>query len=385
MSRLAVVVVGYNRVSGMKRLLSSLECAYYGTDKVDLIISIDNSGLAEPIEAAQQFVWTHGEKLVRSFPQRQGLRKHILSCGEYLQQYDAIAVLEDDIVVSPAYYEYMKQTVEYYKDNSDIAGISLYTHKTNVNVNAPFDAQSGTYDVYYQQFAQSWGQIWMKNQWADFVKWYESHSCDSVAADNVPQYVSNWPETSWLKYHIKYCIDNNKYFVYPYNSLSTCFCDVGEHCKEANTAYQVPMLVQVGKCYALSDDIDKLVVYDAFFERVGLEKRLEFETDELCVDIYGHRTNTQGKRYLLTTKAMPFELVKGYSLEMRPHELNIIMGVEGDDVFLYDTTKQCPKKQNDISAYKHIMYYYKLSVSWKKIKGYCLERAKKKVSEKIKR
>ena len=44
------------------------------------------------------------------------------------------AVLEDDIVVSPGYYQYMKQAVEYYKDNADIAGISLYSHKMNVNI-----------------------------------------------------------------------------------------------------------------------------------------------------------------------------------------------------------------------------------------------------------
>ena len=112
MSNYALVVIGYNRIPGMLRLLESIEHAEYGNDQVTLIVSLDNCGDSGPEEAAKSFRWTHGEKIVRTFPERQGLRNHILSCGDFLKEYDAIAVLEDDLLVSPAYYQYMKQAVE---------------------------------------------------------------------------------------------------------------------------------------------------------------------------------------------------------------------------------------------------------------------------------
>ena len=43
MSKIAIVVIGYNRINSIKRLLLSLENAYYDNDNIDLIISIDKS------------------------------------------------------------------------------------------------------------------------------------------------------------------------------------------------------------------------------------------------------------------------------------------------------------------------------------------------------
>ena len=85
MSKLAAVVVGYNRILGMMRLLESLEKADYGDDELTLIISLDNCGSSKPEEAVKAFSWSHGKKIVRTFPKRQGLRKHILSCCKELR------------------------------------------------------------------------------------------------------------------------------------------------------------------------------------------------------------------------------------------------------------------------------------------------------------
>lgn len=383
MESIAIVVVGYNRISGMLRLLDSLNNAFYQEDSVDLIISLDHSGVAEIVDEAEKYNWNHGKKRVRTFDERQGLRKHILKCGDYLEEYDAIAVFEDDIVVSPAFYEYAKQAVEFYKNNDDVAGISLYTHKINVNTNAPFTAEKTSYDVYFQQFAQSWGQIWMKRQWMDFKKWYMENGEKPIAADDVPTYVSNWPETSWLKYHIKYCIETNKYFVYPYHSLTTCFSDVGEHCKTENNIFQVPMMRSLGMKYRFGVEKKELAVYDAFFEREDLENYLEIPKGMLCTNIYGHKSVNSSQRYLLTRKEEPYGIVKSFGLTMRPHECNIICGIAGDDIFLYDITM--PRKNNlrrNDNAYRFISYYYNISSSWRLLFGYIIEKIKRKFQRK---
>lgn len=377
MSNYALVVIGYNRIPGMLRLLDSLEYAAYGNDQVTLIISLDNCGNSGPEEAAKAFQWSHGEKIVRTFPERQGLRKHILSCGDYLKEYDAIAVLEDDLVVSPAFYDYMKQAVMCYKDHPEVAGISLYSHKVNVNRDLPFVPQPDAYDNFFMQFAQSWGQVWMKEQWFAFKEWYEKHVDEPVEANNVPEFVSGWPKTSWLKYHIKYCIAENKYFVYPYHSFTTCYSDAGEHCKEANTIYQVPMMRKTGLKYRFCEQVEDGVCYDAFFERQGLAACLELQESELCVDFYGTKGNREKRRYWLTRETLPYEMIARYDFCMRPQECNVIENVVGDCVYLYDTEKTASiHKKSKRENFRTITYYYNITARWREVLDYFIVRMK---------
>ena len=157
MSNIAIILVGYNRLASMKRLYTSLLNAEYAKDEVDLIISLDRSENEDVFEWANQAKWENGKKIVYRCPQRMGLRKHILHCGEYLKIYDAVIVLEDDICVSPGFYLYAKAAVEHYENNMQIAGISLYNHEINVNSNLRFIPEISYYDNYFIQFDQSWG------------------------------------------------------------------------------------------------------------------------------------------------------------------------------------------------------------------------------------
>lgn len=373
--KFAALAIGYNRIPGMLRALKSLEDAYYAEDTMDLIISVDNCGYDAVAEAARAFHWSHGEKIVRTFSERQGLRKHILSCGDFLEEYDALVVLEDDIVVSPAYYEYMKQAVAFYKDNSDIAGIALFSRDLSGCLK-PFTPEASAYDVYYMQYPQSWGQIWMKNQWFAFREWYEEHKDDDLDSVYYPKSMSDYPATSWAKYHGKYCVDCDKYFVYPYHALSTCYADVGAHTQEMDLFAQVPMLYQLGKQYRLCDDKEKMTVYDVFFERMGMERYLDLPEGSLWMDLYGARTRYEGKRYLLSTKSLPYHLMKSFGLLLRPHECNIKMGIEGSAIHLYDLEQPTEKPAAGINIYNFIEYYYKLRLTKRQLMAYFRNRIK---------
>lgn len=362
MSQFGIVVIGYNRLDSISRLLNSLNHVDYDGDSVDLIISLDKSGI-EAIEIyTKNFLWKFGNKEVKTYPERLGLRKHILTCGDITQYYDAIAVLEDDLIVSPSFYHYMKATVNYYKDNPQIAGISLYNHLFNVNVMMPFRASASGHDVYFMQYAQSWGQIWIKEQWAEFKKWYE-YNTDFFSRESsttkLPSFLFEWPESSWLKYHIAYCVETNKYFVYPYQALTTCFADIGENCRIKNTQYHVPMLEKPKKDYALAMfSLDEAVCYDAFFERQGLGQVLGISEADLTVDFYGSKTSYN--RYILTMEHLDYAVLRSFSLELRPQESNVVFGIEGDDICLYDTTQ---KVTNPLGPLRHdevLPYYYTL-------------------------
>lgn len=362
MKKYAIVAIGYNRPQSLKRLLYSLENAYYGTDKVPLIISIDNSGNDAVQKCAEAFHWSHGPKNVVTYPERQGLRKHILHCGDFLYENDAIAVFEDDVVAASGYYNYMKTAVEKYWDDKRIAGISFYNHLWNVHVDMPFEPAPSPYDTYFMQFAQSWGQVWLKNQWFDFKKWYEKNDTEFGLIKDVPTSVCNWPKSSWLKYHIRYCIEKNMYFVYPYIALSTCFSDAGEHWKVPDTHLQVPMLSGKKDEYRFPDFQDSdCVVYDAFFERRWLFGKLNgIDLSDASFNLYGYKESTEGKKYVISMKTLPYYAIASFGLSYRPHEQNVILSAQGNAIFLYDTYKSSQVQKSSIEDVDEFKYRFRI-------------------------
>ena len=84
-------------------------------------------------------------------------------------------ILEDDLYVSPDYYNYAMKALEKYGDHPKIAGISLNTKRELLESPYPFFPRHTGYDVYFQQFASSWGQVWNRRMWTDFKEWYDQH------------------------------------------------------------------------------------------------------------------------------------------------------------------------------------------------------------------
>lgn len=333
MKKLALVAVGYNRVKSMQRLLESLERAGYAGDTIELYISLDKAKTNDVVDLANTFKWTHGEKHVLTYPERLGLRNHILKCGDLLENYDAIAIFEDDIVASDGFYNYMKQSVDFYYEDNNIAGISLYSNTWNEFACAPFIPDHSEYDTYYFQFAESRGQIWLKNQWKSFKDWYLEHQDEALKSENIPSSMCQWPSSSWKKYHVKYCVDNNKYFVYPYISLATCYSDIGTHNRRTDTFIQVALHHGSKKNYIFPKNEDtSAVFYDVFYERKKISGY-----DECCVDLYGIKKWYEGKRFLISSEHLPYRILKKFGAQLKPQEANIQCNVEGVSFYLYDT------------------------------------------------
>jgi hypothetical protein len=334
MKEIAIVCIAYNREKSLARLLNSISKAYV-EDETTLIISIDKSNNPLVKTVADEFQWSHGEKRIIAHPDNLGLRKHILGCGQLLDEFDAIIMLEDDLVVSPNFYSYSKSAVSKYCSDDRIAGISLYSFHVNQLTTTPFFPEVTEKTNYFMTYGPSWGQVWMKKQWKVFYDWYKKNDAEFSDAPHLPTFICHWGAKSWLKYHIKYAIENNKYFVYPYVAYSTTCGDAGEH-TVVNSSY-CQVCLQNGKKlkYDFADFNDDAVKYDAFFERVGLLPELK---GDVCIDILGNKMNLEKKRYWLTTKSESYKILKQYKLTFKPIEANIVDNNYGDDIFLYDTS-----------------------------------------------
>lgn len=339
---ITIIVVAYNREDALKRCLRAISQASY-SKKVHLIISIDrcdsNIGIQE---LADDFAWEHGPKKVIYQSQHLGLREHILKCGDLSQQYGTIIVLEDDIYVSPYYYNFATQAAAFYRSDQSIAGISLYSPQYNETAGLPFEPLRSNFDIFFGQFPSSWGQVWTPEHWKSFRAWYsiKSNLIINTQDPALPHTITKrWPETSWKKYFFKYMIENDKYFVYPYVSLSTNFSDAGTHVRNSSNKFQVPLCYQAIRNYHLCKIGESNIIYDAFCENIGLKDAFaESIKNNLTVDLYATKNQGNSERYVLTTREMNFRIIKSYALAMKPVEDNIRQNIEGYSIFLYDTT-----------------------------------------------
>ena len=223
MTKYGIVVIGYKNIIGIKRLLKALSEAKYDDNNVMLLISVDYSGDSEVGNVADGFEWNYGEKKVIRYEKNLGLREHVLSCGEYLNTYDldALIVFEDDMFPSRDFFLFSKAATEKYINDDRIAGISLYKPAYNETFMQPFYPMNYPGDVFFIQYAQSRGQVWFKHQWNQFRDWYKFNMEWDAQALDLPIDVLAWPESSWKRYHTRYCMENDKFFVYPYISHST--------------------------------------------------------------------------------------------------------------------------------------------------------------------
>lgn len=359
---LAIVVIAYNRLMCLQRLIKTLENAFYDGDSVTLIVSIDKSDSDYVKCWAEKYHWLYEKYEVIAHQEHLGLRNHILECGKLVEDYDAIIVFEDDITVTPNFYRFAKQCVEFYHDDDRIAGISLYNYVRNFQNSLPFEPVKSEYDVFFMNIAQSWGQVWMKKQWMDFYEWYCKNSKEIEYAPHLTN-IWHWPKSSWLKYHMMYCLENNKYFVYPYYSISTNNSDEGTHTAFSETNNQGKLLALPQQQFKLVALDNAFVKYDAFFEAKFLAQHLGIDDDDLCVDFHNEKKNRLGKRYWLTTSSQPYKIQRSFALQLKPYEHNIFQDREGKQLFLYDTSvPDVPPKIDQLALY-HYLYNDGLEMS----------------------
>ena len=383
MADLPIVVVAYNRIVSLKRILGSLLQAEYPESGAELIISIDRGDNADVLQYALDFSWPFGEKKVVYQPENLGLKKHILRCGGLTQAHDGIILLEDDLYVSPDFYRYALECLAFVQGKDEIAGVALYNHRLSQLTEKLFEPLEDGFDNWYFQYACSWGQLWTRQQWAKFSAWLEENGdYDFAGSEKIPAHIREWGRHSWLKYHIAFTIETGRFFLYPRVARSTCFSDAGVNFSEKESTYQVP-LMSGGRAapLRLSEIRESKAVYDAWMENLWL--RTALHNQDLCLDLYGSKPSFEGKGCVLTSRRVEnAQLLQSFGREMRPQEWNVLAAVPGDELRLYRLTEHSqasPESRRDRMAdaayhIRGISYSYKKTIlllfwqeTWRKI------------------
>ena len=320
-----IVVAAYRRPESLMRLLRLLVAARYPSGGgVALVISIDGGGDGRVVEIANQFEWPHGEKRVIAHRNNMGLRNHIISCGDLSREYGSVIVLEDDLVVSPDFYIYAKSVGSYYSDDERVAQVSLYSYIVSELTLERFMPLYVGDDVYFMQWASSWGQLWTSSQWTLFMEWYVDNQQLTDCGELVPQYVIDWPESSWKKFYIAYMCKTGRYTAFPYFGVTSPYGDDGENISSGSLpVVQAPLSLRWNENMRLVDFSMYKIRYDSYFqpEKVLLDEfNPSLSQYEYVVDFNGERPLARG--YCLSVRRCSNPMYT-FDWNVLPWELNV--------------------------------------------------------------
>ncbi|HBH24609.1 MAG TPA: hypothetical protein DDY13_14450 [Cytophagales bacterium] len=357
----AIVVITYNRLSSLKRLLSSIDGSRF-EDYPDLIISIDYSDTYQDQLAAcaESFAWK-GEKHIIRHKSNLGLRSHVFFCGRLSTEYGSVIVLEDDLYVAPDFYLYSLKALEILQTSQTVSGIGLYSPSFNEAAALPFEPVKTNSNLYLMQVPCSWGQIWTKDQWSSFENWLND-DFDIEQLNLLPAAIQHWSDQSWKKLYMLYLSQKNYFFAYPYTSYSMNLNEPGTHIIEKDYKFLngLPLNNSVDKlkldkqaaCY----DMHYMLIPDVLNETNSADGEYDYE-----IDLYGTKLDQFDEEQWLITALKVTSFEKSFGLQLKPIELNILFGIEGTEIFLtqkkYISSRELPRTIIDFN-YPIPKWYY---------------------------
>ncbi|MDB5255564.1 MAG: putative glycosyltransferase [Chitinophagaceae bacterium] len=177
-----IVLFVYNRLAHTRATVEALQKNKEAAES-ELYIYSDGAKTEsgrEAIDEVRQYI-----RSIRGFKHlhivekenNQGLSESVITgVTEVLKQYDQVIVLEDDLITTSDFLEYMNQALAFYKDDLSIYSISGYTFPSP-------HLKEIKEDVFLYPRPASWGWASWKNRWEksdwkmkDFKKFSENKS-----------------------------------------------------------------------------------------------------------------------------------------------------------------------------------------------------------------
>ena len=288
-----VIVFVYNRAAHARQTLEALNKNRLA-DQTDLFIYADNAKnetVQKQVDATRQVVDSFAAQnnfkstTVVKAASNMGLAKSIITgVSQVIQNYHRVIVVEDDLITSADFLEYMNGALDFY-EKEDIWSISAYTPKL------PY-LKKYSHDIYMCPRASSWGWATWEDRWSS-IDWevadYEEFMKDKAAqkefnlgGEDLTGMLADWHEGRNNSWAIRFCYAQSrqkKLTVYPACSrVTNNGCDnSGTHSGQTNR-YRTDFLLDHPGCnWELLDMNSTLIrqfrlIYD--FSRIGKIKRI---------------------------------------------------------------------------------------------------------------
>ena len=165
MKKLApIVLFVYNRLAETQQTIWSLQKNHLSSES-DLFIFSDgpkDEKGKQNVEKVRAFIKTiSGFKkvIIKESPVNRGLAKSVIGgVTEIINEYGVVIAMEDDLVTSPNFLDFMNQALDFYSESMEVISISGYTLDLASLEKSNFD-----YYVGYRASSLGWG-TW-ENRW----------------------------------------------------------------------------------------------------------------------------------------------------------------------------------------------------------------------------
>jgi len=181
-----VVLFVYNRPLHTKQTLESLKHSNLAA-KSKLYIYSDGAKTHNDEKAVNEVrdylrsINEFYDIVIRQREENYGLAKSVIEgISEILEKNDRVIVLEDDIVTSPKFLEFMNNSLEFYKEISSVYSISGYSFP--IEIPPKYDQ-----DIYFLRRSSSWGWATWKERWEQALwdnSFYKKKISDNITRKN---------------------------------------------------------------------------------------------------------------------------------------------------------------------------------------------------------
>jgi hypothetical protein len=167
-----IALFTYNRPLHTQKTIEALQNNTLAKDSILYIFSdaAKNEGQESKVNEVRKYIHTiQGFKKVIIIESKynKGLAKSIIEGGsKIVNQHNRVIVLEDDLITSPVFLEYMNNMLDIYQNIENVYSVTGYHYPPSL-MRIPSDYQ---YDVYFNQRAASWSWGTWKNRWEN-VDW----------------------------------------------------------------------------------------------------------------------------------------------------------------------------------------------------------------------
>lgn len=247
-----VILFAFTRISSLKETVKALQSNYLAS-QTPLFVYIDkaeNPDLVPNNTQVKDFVKTitgfQSVKLIFN-KKNKGLDTNVIDAvSEVLKTYDRCICVEDDIITTPNFLDYMNQALDFYQTNSNVMSIGAYGYA----IKRP---QKYVFDAYSYDRGCSWGWGTWRDRWQE-VDW-------SISDVQEKLHDKKWRKRfnhsgSDMIMHLKRCIkggnmwdirfhyhhfNKKRITIYPFFSLAQNigFGDGATHCKEKISRFKI--------------------------------------------------------------------------------------------------------------------------------------------------
>ncbi|CAN8072239.1 unnamed protein product [Agarophyton chilense] len=279
-----MIVITMDREKSLKRLLNSLELANYGEDHVDLDIWIDrpkDGNIHEGVlQVSREVNWNHGTKFIHKRIVNAGLYQQWIYTWNITEETTEFAViLEDDLEVSPAFYQWLRVARAAYAQDADVGAFTL--QRPTLRPKQIKGVASGVlkipveHTVFKYKLLGTWGFAPQRDQWVEFRNWFE----EKRARNENPyvkglmttdwyksQEVDGFAPTMWSQWWIKF-VEEKGYFTVTANlpdgtTLAANWREAGLHYSKTKPRTDFPIFRGNEEQFVMPDDPPILVDWD---------------------------------------------------------------------------------------------------------------------------